>query len=190
MTTMIALLLACGPEPVVCSDGFEMHDDGLCYEISEAAPTDLYEVWVDELEDCEGVGDGRLDLIGCVDGVCIGDTLATFTTAFGEADCSNGFCRWPNGVTIYVGSGSRADSVSVADPYDGTTEHGAGIGASTRCLVDEMGDPDSVTFEPDDEVLGDGATWFDPAYVSSTDGMFYGRRDGLVDHLYLGGGDS
>jgi hypothetical protein len=196
MMLVSLMILACGEPDPVCDDGFDLHDDGMCYEVGgddTTVPTtgdSVYDAWLASQAPCEADGgDGRLDLVGCVEGVCIGDGYDDWVAVFGEPDC--GFsCDWPNGVgaSFSGGASGTAEYVTIDVPYDGTTAGGAGLGASTRCFVDELGTPGAVQFEPGGSVLGDQATWYDPAFVSASDGGFSGSADGLVDRLFLAGG--
>lgn len=99
----------CYEAPVDCGDGFERRDDGLCYEVPvEPAPVTLAD-WLDTLPVCRplGEGDGRLDLDrGCADGICAGDDVGTAAAVAGEPACDDGdtilTCDWGKGLSVYL----------------------------------------------------------------------------------------
>jgi hypothetical protein len=123
---MFQLFLACSPDDAIdCSAGFDLRDDGLCYEIPvedtdpvdtdvpEAEPATVEDV-LDALPACEGgYDDGRIDIeAGCADGACAGMTYDDINEALAEeGDCSSYYvdfdgyaygysmCAWSNGVS-------------------------------------------------------------------------------------------
>ncbi len=137
---MLLFLLACNAEPAACSAGFDLHDDGLCYEIPaedtdpvdtdapEEEPATVEDV-LDALPACEGgYDDGRMDIeAGCADGACVGMTYAEINEALAEEgycfayhidydgnEYGYAFCDWSNGIST-----DFAD-----DDFDGLPDEG------------------------------------------------------------------
>jgi hypothetical protein len=147
----IAILLAGGvacsaADGAACSEGFEMHGDGLCYELGgqdlgvvgdtdadadtgngteDFAPS--AEDVMETLEDClAGFTDGRIDVAeGCADGACSGMSYDQVNAALGDAGSCDaifaGFlsCDWPNGISSYFD-----DYDGDERPDDGATAYG------------------------------------------------------------------
>lgn len=212
-------LLAC-QTPADCAAGFTLDDDGMCYGTGPedtdppAAEPPTIENVLEALPACEPVtGSGQLDFItGCADGACPGMTYSEIVTALGDDGvCSGQYlefdeftlnsasCDWDNGVSTTFADEDRdgvpdefdtAFSIYVMSTFEGTTEHGLGIGVQTSCFIDELGVPDTVGFTlVDKDWLLSGASW-GAGGVSLSDSYNTGgsfEPDGLADTLYLYG---
>jgi hypothetical protein len=130
----------------------------------------------DALHGCApAVRGDRLDLDErCVDGVCLGQTLAAADAAYGAAASCVGsdgdaWCFWGDGV---VGMLLDDDENGVPDPgahlwllqalgpWDGTDPSGLALGLGLGCFVDALGTPDSLAFVAvDGALVPHAATW-------------------------------
>lgn len=204
---MWAMLLwtGCQGDPTACEAGFELRDDGLCYQDDAApAPATLGDVF-DGMEPCDlDPGDGRIDLeTGCADGACgdmdydeindaLGSTGACSTNTF---DATLVSCTWDGGYAASFDdldadgapdAGSDAFTLTLDPPYRGTTDAGLGLSVGMRCFVGVLGDPGDVLYvRIDDEYLAfymgwDGLTAYD---FYSGEGQF--GPDGVVDSISL-----
>ncbi len=205
----LLLLFACNPDvPPDCVEGFEMGEDGLCYQ---AAPQD-HEITLadllDSLEDCEPLAAGdEIDLAsGCIEGLCTGMTLAELEAAAGEVvECDtdefvgSGYtfrwadCTFSNGVEASFSSyedgveatDNPVDSLTIEEGYVGSSPEGIGIDADMVCLYAYYGVPYAVELQ--DVLVGPHR----PTYMQFLDAAAYdypydeGGIDGRVDRLRL-----
>jgi hypothetical protein len=163
---------------------------------------------LESLPRCEVVSmDGSIDLTtGCVLGACHGMTYDQINAALDEiGNCeylidTTLVCQW-NANTIQVflddadndgapDAGQAAFAIFVGEPFDGGTREGLGPGATLRCFVDVLGNPESMDLEVQDgEYIVTRLEW-QSLGVSVSD-MFlegYVDADGRADSIMMYGG--
>jgi len=165
-----------------CAAGFELGDDGLCYEIAVEEPTtspfdtattpveapNLVDVMMEGWPACDSTtGNGEIDLeTGCVIGICESDTYEEVVLAVGEPvdmyDYDGSvFAVWLPGVGAYfidldVDGQPDPDAmvyyIVVVAGVDLQTEDGLGPDVPMSCFLDAFGDPDFIGI---DDLTGD-----------------------------------
>ena len=199
----LLLLVACYPGPSACDSGFEMHDDGLCYEV---ASTPTVQDLLDAMTPCDTTsGNGRVDLdTACADGACAGMTYSELNTALDETGtCSENtftpntaFCGWTDGISTSFddtdGNGTPdADSastyLSLSAPYDGTTTDGLGVGVQLSCFVDSLGPPEVIDYlqQSNQDYAPDLMLWSNVAVTDFLSTDLLPSSDGLADSVQL-----
>lgn len=135
-------MIGCAGDPPECSDGFELGEGDLCYEVVSGTGTptgtttdpDAIEAWLGGLEDC-GLppGDGTLDLAdGCLGAACVGMSFDAANAALGgDATCVPfvyefaGYsfayvdCLWSNGVSALLEDADRDGAADVGVTLNG-----------------------------------------------------------------------
>jgi hypothetical protein len=156
-----------------CDAGFELGDDGLCYEIADEEPAatsdsattpedvpDPVDILTAEWPACDATtGNGEIDLeAGCVIGICELDTYEEVVLAVGEPvdtyDYEGSiFAVWLPGVGVYfvdLDLDGQPDPdalvyyIIVTADVDLQTDDGLGPGAPMSCFLDTFGDPDFI----------------------------------------------
>lgn len=162
-----------------------------------------------DLPTCEPASpDGRLDLVGgCAMGACVGMTYDEVVAAVGEdgacepaTDAPDAvLCTWDAVLEIAFDDldrdmnpdkGDLAAAVTVHSGFEGGTAEGLGIGASSSCFLDQLGEPDLATWQLiyDRYVLVE-ATWIGWGLTLVDDDGPPGEidPDGIVDLVVLEG---
>ncbi len=192
--------------PDGCDTGFELREDGRCYQSSDE-PTSMANL-LDDLGACEPLAPGtEIDFdLGCVAGLCPGMTLleleaeasesaaCTYDSLdYGEFTLTYVDCAFSNGVQASF-SGTEddveptetpADAIEIGPGFTGSGPTGVGIDASLLCAYDAFGLPSDVRFERT-------LTWnfkvTDLRYstVAFVDSAFDDEGlDGLIDRIYF-----
>jgi hypothetical protein len=205
----VALLAACGKGEVDdCKAGFELRDDGLCYEQAAATEVNL-DALLDAFPECElGEPNGAMDLVAyCAGPGCAGDTFAELEEAYGPGECGSiGYgrseCYWAEWDVVGNYLDDEADGVIADDQlatglwvgaaFPGGTEDGLAPNSSIRCYVDVLGLP--TWMEPVMDTTGTDP-WF--AWWAYDFGAFFlvdrfdsGNNpggDGIPEYLWLNG---
>ena len=164
----LAILLitsgACTSEDAVCIDGFELGDDGLCYQVDDsddledgATPT-TYGEFLSAIAPCttEQTGDGELDLYAaCIGDACIDEAIEDWVAAHGEGDCiaiedsPNTECTWLGFGVEFADDdadgepnvGALAEVFVTSGLFSGATTDGLTTGIPLSCFTDVFGDP-------------------------------------------------
>mgnify|MGYP001425106822 CR=1 FL=1 len=160
---VLGVLAGCGEDPRDCVAGFELGEDGLCYQDDVADDDDgddlvTFADFIDATAPCtsETTGDGSLDVYaGCIDEACLGDSWEAWTAAHGDADCEfepateSAECSWFGFVVYFPDSdqdgepdpGAEAVEVMVGELFRGATADGLTVGVELGCVTDAFGDP-------------------------------------------------
>jgi hypothetical protein len=79
---------------------------------------------------------------GCVDGTCLGMTVAEATVQMGPPEWSNGASHHWGYVAVHAANGNgKITSITLEAPFDGGTESGLGIDVAMECFVEVLRSP-------------------------------------------------
>ncbi len=166
------------------------------------------DLFLDALPPCEPVStDGSIDLVnGCVLGACHDMTYDEMNAALGEAGVCEYLidatlvCDWAlGGIQVFLDDidndgvpdpGQTAFAVFVQDPFPGGTPEGLGVGATLRCFIEVLGDPETVDVQSQGGGYVVTRLEWQSKGVSVSDDYFAGYvdADGHADSIMMFGG--
>ena len=202
----VSLVPSCINDPASltpCREGTALADDGHCYREDSLS---VYDALL-TLPDCEPVSlEGNIDFQnGCVGTGCTGMTFDQLNSAFNEyapcttADAETVECQWSLGISagfsdeddnLVPDSGTTTSWLLLYDAATGASLRGTGVGANTRCAIDELGPPNYTSLYIDNDTTivrylaydTVGAYFYD---LTNPEGASI--SDGIIDEIYLTG---
>jgi len=192
-----------------CRVGFDAAADGHCYPPPNPWPAPDIDDALDALAPCESTApDGAIEIApGCADGACVGMTATEMTTVLGfEPSCevaswsdAKQYCLWETGIEGLFDDldedgvpddDALTERIHLLPPYAGQTPLGSGVAVQVSCYLEDMGYPDSMTYEDFGGTLMLTDLIYDrygvKAYDRGTDNDT-DSPDGRIDNLYLYG---
>lgn len=150
---------------------------------------------LDALPPCTRVaGDGLFDLeTGCWNGFCLGTDIDLARAELGPCEDESvlstlAFCDWDSlGISLdYRVEDELIYSIEAYQPSVASTLNGLGPGASLSCFLDAAGPPESIEFEPIDDVWWPTRLRWEQLDLTVTDDSSAGGSndpDGLADDM-------